>query len=222
MPPPASPLSLKINKLKKKTGLFLLERRCSWTGQGGLRNQSLRSPGHVPPQNWSSCPTAGHSLSPSLGPKERAQHLCWGKQSLEGSARLCVSYRACLPSKVSQSYLCLFISGPAWSKISLWKREGNLLNAKFMPGTLYTVLQSIQLPLETGIMILLQIIWNHKGQAEDTEARRGWGAAQRQMVNSRVQIQIQTQVSLIPNSTLNYWNAFQAEVHTHAFMSSLQ
>lgn len=91
----------------KQSDLFLLEGGCFWTGKRGLRDQGLRSQAMSIPRTGCSCPRAGHSLNFSLGPKERIPHLCCGKQSLEGSARLCVSYRVCSSPKVSQIYLRL-------------------------------------------------------------------------------------------------------------------
>lgn len=141
----------------KQSDLLLWGDRYSWTGQKGLRDQGLRSPGYVPLQNWRLMPYNRAQTQPLTWAQKTVQHLCCGKQSLEGSARLCVYYRVCLPSSVPDLPVPLFISGQAGSKSSFWKGEGNVLNAKFIPGALYTLSPSSQLPLEIGTMIFLKI-----------------------------------------------------------------
>ena len=64
---------------------------------------------------------------------------------------VCPTGLVCL-QKCPRYFCASLINGQAWSNISFWKREGNLLNAKFMPGASYTLSPSSQLPLEIGIV----------------------------------------------------------------------
>lgn len=82
---------------------------CPWTGQRGLTPRPQKSRPCSSPELELMLNSGAQPRPLSWAQRENPAFLLWKNKAWRHLLG-CVSYRACLPSKVSQSYLCLSLS----------------------------------------------------------------------------------------------------------------